>query len=268
MKKLLIIMLAVLIAVALCSCGKKEAFKWPDTPLGNLLPEIEADVEDLSSDEDSISATIKKLKMDEYKDYVSKCKENGFTKKEEYNEYDDSADFTARDEAGNELTLDYYDKDCSLYLYSAAYVKERDAEEKAAEEQEKKEEAEKAEKEKKEKAEKEKKEKAEKEQKEKEQADNTESSSDSDSSSGIDPQFKQTMDDYEAFMNDYADFMEKYQNSDDVLSMSADYADMMEKYNQYMTEIDNIDEDELNEEELKYYNDVQHRVNERLLSVS
>lgn len=55
---------------------------------------------------------------------MAKCKDNGFTKKEEYSEDEDNCYFTARDESGNELELNYDKEDdgCNLSLYSFEYI--------------------------------------------------------------------------------------------------------------------------------------------------
>ena len=79
-------------------------------------------------------------------------------------------------------------------------------------------------------------------------------------------EFKKTMDDYEAFMNDYCDLMEKY-NSDPA-SVMDEYLEMNQKYLTVMDELDAIDEDELTDEELAYYLEVMNRINTRLAEVA
>ena len=76
------------------------------------------------------------------------------------------------------------------------------------------------------------------------------------------------MDSYESFMNEYCDFMEKYENSDDVASMLNDYTEYMKKYADFTQKMDDMGNSDLNTEELKYYLDVQNRVSQRLLTVS
>lgn len=87
-------------------------------------------------------------------------------------------------------------------------------------------------------------------------------------SSGVDPDFKATMDSYESFMNEYVDFMNVY-NSDpnNVVGMLAEYNDMMQEYSDYMSTIDAIDESSLSGANLQYYIDVTTRVNQRLLTI-
>lgn len=86
---------------------------------------------------------------------------------------------------------------------------------------------------------------------------------------GIDPNFKATMDGYEAFMNEYVDFMNTY-NSDpnNVVSMLTQYNEMMQEYSDYMSTIGSIDESALSGADLQYYLDVTSRVNQRLLEVA
>ena len=44
------------------------------------------------------------------------------------------------------------------------------------------------------------------------------------SDDGVSSDFKEMMDSYEAFFDEYIDFMKAYKDSDDVLGMAADYA--------------------------------------------
>lgn len=87
-------------------------------------------------------------------------------------------------------------------------------------------------------------------------------------STGIRPEVKDFLDSYESFMNEYCDFMEKYENSDDVASMLNDYTEYMKKYADFTQKMDDMGNSDLNTEELKYYLDVQNRVSQRLLTVS
>lgn len=79
-------------------------------------------------------------------------------------------------------------------------------------------------------------------------------------------QFKQTMDDYEAFFDSYCELMENY--NDDPVSYMDEYAEMMQKYAVVMEELDEIDEDELTDEELAYYLEVMGRINQKLAEVA
>lgn len=88
------------------------------------------------------------------------------------------------------------------------------------------------------------------------------------SAAGGSSDFRATMDAYEAFMNEYCDFMETYSSdSSNIVAMATDYADMMSRYEDAMEQIDAIDENSLSADDLAYYIEVMGRVNARLLEV-
>lgn len=47
--------------------------------------------------------------------------------------------------------------------------------------------------------------------------------------------------------------MNKYQKSDNVVSMATDYASMMKRYSEFSQKVDAIDENSLSSEDLAYY---------------
>lgn len=62
-------------------------------------------------------------------------------------------------------------------------------------------------------------------------------------------------------MNQYVDFMKKYQKSGGTdLSLLSDYATYMSKYSEMCDNYDKWDEEDMNNAELAYYIDVQSRV--------
>ena len=88
------------------------------------------------------------------------------------------------------------------------------------------------------------------------------------SAAGGSSDFRATMDAYEAFMNEYCDFMETYSSdSSNIVAMATDYADMMSRYEDAMEQIDAIDENSLSADDLAYYTEVMGRVNARLLEI-
>lgn len=84
-------------------------------------------------------------------------------------------------------------------------------------------------------------------------------------SSGIRPEIKKAIDDYEDFMDQYVEFMETYDASD--ISMLSKYAELLGKYSD-MTESMEALEKDLNDEELEYYTEVSLRVSQKLLEAS
>ncbi len=86
---------------------------------------------------------------------------------------------------------------------------------------------------------------------------------------GIRPEFQEAMDSYEEFMGKYVEFMKKYAESDGSdLSLMADYMLFISDYEEAMEEFDKWDEDEMSDEEMKYYIEVQARVLKKLDEIS
>ena len=85
------------------------------------------------------------------------------------------------------------------------------------------------------------------------------------SSTDIRPEFKEAMDSYEAFFDEYCEFMKKYNASDDTTSLLADYASYMVKYTDTMQKMNNISEDKLTDAEVAYYSEVSARISAKLI---
>ena len=81
---------------------------------------------------------------------------------------------------------------------------------------------------------------------------------------GMRKDFKEAMDSYEAFMNEYCDFMEKYSKSPTDASLMADYMSYMSKYDDFIKKFDQWGGEDLNDAEFAYYMEVQTRAYERL----
>ena len=76
--------------------------------------------------------------------------------------------------------------------------------------------------------------------------------------------FKEAMDSYEVFMNEYCDFMEKYSKNPTDASLMADYMSYMSKYDDFIKKFDQWGGEDLNDAEFAYYMEVQTRAYERL----
>lgn len=89
-----------------------------------------------------------------------------------------------------------------------------------------------------------------------------------DATAGTASDFRSMVDEYEAFMNEYCDFMETY-NSDsgNVVSMAIDYTRMMAQYAEWASKIDDIDESTLTADDSAYLLNAQTRINQRLLEI-
>lgn len=86
------------------------------------------------------------------------------------------------------------------------------------------------------------------------------------SSDGITPEFKETMDSYEAFFDEYIAFMDKFETSDNTLAMLTEFSDYMTSYADTMDKLDAIDESELSVADSIYYAEVSARISQKLLA--
>ena len=86
----------------------------------------------------------------------------------------------------------------------------------------------------------------------------------------IRPEVKEFLDAYEACMDEYVEFMQKYMNADptSMVSMMGDYYSVLARYTEFAEKIDAFDESELTNAELAYYLEVTNRVSQKLLSVA
>lgn len=79
--------------------------------------------------------------------------------------------------------------------------------------------------------------------------------------------FKDAMDSYEKFMNEYVTFMKKYKENPSDLSLLSDYATYISKYADFVKDFEKWENEEMNDAETAYFIDVQARVSKKLLEV-
>lgn len=86
----------------------------------------------------------------------------------------------------------------------------------------------------------------------------------------IRPEVKEFLDAYEACMDEYVDFMQKYLSADStsMVSMLGDYYSILARYTEFEEKLDAFDESDLTNAELAYYLEVTGRVSQKLLSVA
>lgn len=85
--------------------------------------------------------------------------------------------------------------------------------------------------------------------------------------SGIRPEFKEAMDTYEAFFNEYCDFMAEYKENPTNLSLLGKYAGMITKLDEMEKKFNSWEEGDMSSEELKYYLDVTSRIQKRMVDL-
>lgn len=85
---------------------------------------------------------------------------------------------------------------------------------------------------------------------------------------GMRPEFKEAIDSYEAFFDEYCEFMKKYNESPDDLTLLAQYAEYIAQYTDTMSKMEALDDGEMNDAETKYYIEVTSRINQKLLEIA
>ncbi len=208
---------------------------WPASKAGNQLPVPESTVGKFSSEhDDDFFVYIGNTSKESYNNYVKACSEKGFTV--DYDKGDDY--YRAKNGEGWRVSIKYegfnimsidIDKPNSSSTDNTATAPAAPETEKAAEEN---------------------------------------NANDTQLVNGMRKDFKEAMDSYEAFMNEYVEFMKKYESNPNDAKLLADYAKYMSKYADMCDKFDKWESQDLNTTEQAYYIDVQARVSKKLLEVS
>lgn len=211
-----------------------DEITWPTSAIAQLLP-VPEDLSNgvISSDrEDYLSVYLGKLSKDDYQSYVEQCKEKGFTV--DYSSSDDY--YFANNSEGYRLSVDY-DVDRRMMDVSVSAPVETTPTSEATPEPT--------------------------------ETTTEEPTTDDTSSEEVDPDFKATMDSYETTINNYCNFMEKYNNAgpEDTAAMLADHTSYLQQYTETIDALNSIDEDSLSVADLAYYTEVNGRISQRLLEV-
>lgn len=85
---------------------------------------------------------------------------------------------------------------------------------------------------------------------------------------GMRPEFKEAMDSYEEFYDEYCKIMKKYTKNPYDMEILADYTDMLTKSAEMSEKFAAWENSDLNSAELKYYLDVNNRVTKKLLELT
>ena len=78
--------------------------------------------------------------------------------------------------------------------------------------------------------------------------------------SGVNPEFKELMDTYEAFYVEYFDFMDRYANSGYDPSLTTEYYNFLSKYSDYLSKLGSYNQDNLSSADYAYYLQVWSRI--------
>lgn len=215
-------------------------FKWPTSGLAAMLPTPESNYGEISTESStSLFVYVGNTSKQQYDAYVEACQEKGFTV-----DYSKGGDyFHASNVDGYRLSLSYDDEEA----YMTISLKQQETVSSSSS-----------------------------------SASSASSSAGAEASTqsvdeavaddapvnGIRPSFKEAMDSYEEFINQYCDFMAKYNANPSSPTMIAEYAKFMAQYTETMGKLDAMGEEDMSDQELQYYTEVMSRINQKLAAVA
>lgn len=218
----------------------KQTYVWPETELSNMIdkPNEEWDKGKILYDrEDIFSILLYDRAEEDYHSYVESCKAKGFTEEHDNSSFGSSMTYRAKNKEGYSLEVEYYVED-GYYDINSLVVEIRKPEEP----------------------------------KEENNTENSNNSSDSNTDKemvdGMRVEFKEAMDSYEAFYDEYCEFMKAYKEDSSNLELISEYADMNEKLIEMDEKFENWEDEDLNDAEMKYYLEVTTRITQKLLEVA
>lgn len=244
MKKLVMILLVLLSMLGVIGCGKKEEtkavpkekeeivyseFKWPNSDIAKLLPVPKSNVGKVEWEASyGFVVYVAETTEEEFNEYIDACSASGFT-----TDYRRGDDYYFGDNVdGYSLSLHFNMNDEKDVMFVRLDEPE-----------------------------------------ESEDTSTTSAASSAPgetttSTDGVNPEYKEFLDQYEVFMNNYVEFMKKYQGSSDVTNMMSDFNTYMGQYTEMMNKLSTIDSASLTGADLIYYNEVIGRVNQKLLEIA
>lgn len=77
---------------------------------------------------------------------------------------------------------------------------------------------------------------------------------------GVRPEFKEAVDSYEGFFDEYCSFMERYTKSENPLGMMNDYINFLSRYQTMLQKFSAIANTDMNEAEALYYQRAYERI--------
>lgn len=217
-----------------------SAITWPASKAGKQLPAPKSTTGKFSyENDDGFSVYIGNTSKDDYNSYVKACSDKGFTvnynKDDNFYDADNNAGWhvSIKYEGNNIMSIDIDAPSESSTAPSASEDTTKPAESKPAQSKPAK-----------------------------------TANNDSDMVDGMHRDFKEAMDSYEEFFDEYVAFMKKYENSDNPMSMFSDYTKFMSQYSETMQKLDEWKSKDLNTKEAAYLLDVTNRINKKLLEVA
>lgn len=266
------ILIIIIVTIGVIGCGndknktdKKVEYRWPDSELASMIPKPDSKYGKVSIEsESSFLIDIYDISSNQYEDYIDACKNSGFTV--DYNKFDGF--YSADNEAGYSLNLSYDDEDEELSISLFAPIDDQDISEEDMNNDDTSTEDNGIDTAQSETADDDKQEENEDESTEASEAESSEESNDGDLIDGMRPEFKEAMDSYEAFYEEYCEIVKQYNNNPSDLGLLGKYTELMSKAMGVDEKFKAWDEREMNAAEAKYYIEVSGRVAEKMIEAS
>ena len=205
---------------------------WPKSEIASLLPIPKSAVGKVTTDTaDNCYIYIGETKREDFNTYADDCSSQGFSV--DYERGDSF--YNAKDENGNQLSVSYQGNEVmtiQIRKSDELTMSETESEVSSVEES------------------------------------GIEIEEDSaELTDGIRPEFKEAMDSYEAFYDEYCDFLQKYNENPSDLQLIAEYTDILERAADMHKKFAEWEEQDLSDEELMYYVEVNGRIAQKLLEI-
>lgn len=215
-----------------------DTLQWPTSNLVSLLPVPKSTVGTISSEtSDRFFVYVGKTSLDDYRDYVNECSASGFSV--DYDKGDKY--YYADNEGGYHISLKYQGNDVmSIEIEKSKEATKTTApattpgtnEDPSASES------------------------------------NTTPGTTTELVDGMRPEFKEAMDSYEAFYDEYCALMKQYSANSTDLTLLGKYADMLTRLSEMDEKFEAWEDGDLNDAELKYYLEVNSRITAKLLDAA
>lgn len=84
----------------------------------------------------------------------------------------------------------------------------------------------------------------------------------------VSTEWKETMDSYEAFYDEYVEFMKSYDPNNLNSELISKYSELLQKYNEMSSAYEKIDEDSLSYADKAYFIEVNSKIQKKLLELT
>ena len=226
------------LSISLDAAMDMDTFQWPASNLVSLLPVPKSTVGSISSEtSDRFFVYVGKTSLDDYHDYVDECSANGFSV--DYDKGDKY--YYADNEDGYHISVKYQGNNViSIEIEKPEKAPETSAPETTP------------------------------------GTDESLSASSSETTpgtttdlvDGMRPEFKEAMDSYEGFYDEYCAFMKQYSANPTDLTLLGKYIDMLTKLSEMDEKFEAWENTDMNDAELKYYLEVNSRIAAKLLDTA